>query len=252
MPDYGELQDGPSEGNLKPALEYAVELSKKEEALVTAPGEEVFSRIKLHDLQEFRKRPPRARGLRVSTLDGFLGALEEAGEVKIVVVNPTLHVVGLGSLDEEWRDRETLAEARSVTEDPACLEQWMGAESFNIMVQRDLVDDAARKALLAITGNLAESEESQTDDDGASQRVQISKGARITWQTAPNPHRLTPYRTFPELEPLPADFILRLRPGGGNWQIALFEVRRGAWKQAAIDQIVEYLDAKIDGLPVVG
>ena len=58
--------------------------------------------------------------------------------------------------------------------------------------------------------------------------------------------RLSPYRTFREIEQPESQFLLRIRTDDrGNAEVALFEADGGVWRNEARLRIAEYLKEHI-------
>lgn len=69
----------------------------------------------------------------------------------------------------------------------------------------------------------------------------------------PNPVKLRPYRTFHEVEQPASDFIFRMKSERGI-SCALFEADGGAWENAAMANIKNYLEfelADVEGFTVI-
>lgn len=82
----------------------------------------------------------------------------------------------------------------------------------------------------------------QYKDDGFSQAVTVADGiASKTDAEVPNPVSLRPYRTFHEIEQPESLFIFRMKERNGML-CAIYEADGGAWRNAAIQSIKQYLD----------
>ena len=60
----------------------------------------------------------------------------------------------------------------------------------------------------------------------------------------PDPVLLAPFRTFPEIDQVPSQFIFRMRENRGV-EMALFEADGGAWEMETIQRIKIYLESQI-------
>lgn len=74
-------------------------------------------------------------------------------------------------------------------------------------------------------------------------------------EKAPNPIRLQPYRTFPEVDQPASDYIFRLRKKDGV-EMALFKTADNRWELEAINSIKDYLEVMfaaggITGIPII-
>ena len=87
-------------------------------------------------------------------------------------------------------------------------------------------------------------------DDGVTQSVTARVGiAKLGEAELPNPIRLTPIRTFPELDQPSSLFVLRVRSGAAGSGLplaALFESDGGAWQNEAIRAACDWLHTKAE------
>lgn len=77
--------------------------------------------------------------------------------------------------------------------------------------------------------------------------------ARVEEISVPNPVFLAPFRTFREITQPLSPFVLRMKQGreGGLPTVALFEADGGKWKLDAIQFIRDYLEGKIETVPII-
>lgn len=86
-------------------------------------------------------------------------------------------------------------------------------------------------------------------DDGVSQVLTVKQGVSLAQNvTLQNPVPLKPMRTFSEVDQPESNFTLRVN---GDADVALFEADGGAWKNAAVANIKNYLESKLYGYGVV-
>jgi hypothetical protein len=91
--------------------------------------------------------------------------------------------------------------------------QFIQREEFNIALQSLFVDDGDRARVLKVIGNIKESVVGEYEDDGVSQSVVAKSGvARVAEVAVPNPVKLSPFRTFPEVAQPTSPFVLRVKP----------------------------------------
>ena len=109
-------------------------------------------------------------------------------------------------------------------------------------------DQATDKALLLkFAGTVEHGSIAEYGDDGVTQKATVRQGiASKTDAVVPNPVKLKPYRTFTEVAQPVSDFIFRMREDRGI-TCALFEADGGAWKNAAMKSIKEYLEFELEG-----
>ncbi|GBF73081.1 hypothetical protein PA598K_01366 [Paenibacillus sp. 598K] len=116
---------------------------------------------------------------------------------------------------------------------------FMDLERFNILLQSCFVVSETRDKLLAIAGNVQESNVATVGDDGIAQQVTAKTGVATMGNVVlPNPVHLKPYRTFVEITQPESRFIFRMQQGP---RAALIEADGGAWKLEAIQSIKEFL-----------
>ena len=64
----------------------------------------------------------------------------------------------------------------------------------------------------------------------------------------PNPVTLCPFRTFVEVKQPESRFVFRMRQSEGRGvECAVFEADGGAWKNAAMSNVKEYLKKELEG-----
>lgn len=126
------------------------------------------------------------------------------------------------------------------------LGSFLDLEEMNIMLKSTFVETEIRDKLIQLLGNIQEENVQTTTDDGFSQKVVAKTGiATVGNVVLPPIVKLTPFRTFIEVEQPGSEFLLRLRNGG---QAALFEADGGAWKMAARKNIKLYFEEALKDL----
>jgi hypothetical protein len=97
-----------------------------------------------------------------------------------------------------------------------------------------------------VVGNVKEENVRSIGDDGVSQSVTAKTGvATVEDVKVPNPVLLSPYRTFVEVTQPESAFVFRMKNGP---VAALFEADGGAWRNAAIDAVADYLADELSEL----
>src|SRR5690625_1470753 len=123
-------------------------------------------------------------------------------------------------------------------------EHFHDAEELIIALQSTFTKTGDRDLLLKVIGNIKEENVRNTGDTGFSQAVTIQTGvASADDVKVPNPVTLAPYRTFLEVEQPSSEFIFRMKDGPRG---AIFEADGGAWRNAAIANVREYLAKELD------
>lgn len=117
-------------------------------------------------------------------------------------------------------------------------------ENFIISLMTKFVETEGSKYALGVAAGIVEGEEAKLVDDGMSQRVVMKKGITTVAESEVTPYiNLQPFRTFREIEQPKSMFLLRLREGA---KLAVFEADGGAWKNEAIQNIVDYFEANLE------
>ena len=92
------------------------------------------------------------------------------------------------------------------------------------------------------------------DDDGIAQRVTVKRGVsghlseKVKLKAIV---KLSPYRTFREVEQPESEFLLRVQNSGDVPNVALFEADGGAWINDATENIVGYIQSLVKEIPVI-
>ena len=203
---------------------------------------------------------PRAAILEINTLTGIVDFLKSDID-RLVDDGAQVHVVSatqvdvIGKLEGRHRQRNVFlrAESDDILEKVFEFGRWYDAETFNISLQSLFADDEDRADVLKLVGNIKDETVMQAKDDGVTQGVTVKSGITLVERAeVPNPVTLIPFRTFPEIEQPPSDFILRLRPREGKLpECALFEADGGKWQLEAITRIRAFLQTKLEGVPII-
>jgi hypothetical protein len=224
------------------SLEYLVNLGRVEAFEVD--GKKFTSK------EVFAIREPKPAKLTVSTLTALVDYLkanidEKASEKLLIhVIDP--RTVALYSELREDKDRETYILCEALTPNNIKYNNFIDAESFNIMLQSSFVDSSDKSLLLKVTGCIKEDAIKSISDDGVSQAATIKTGvASVNDVKVPNPVSLAPFRTFPEIQQPVSKFIFRMKSGP---RAALYEADGGAWRNEAMGRIKEYLQGMLADL----
>lgn len=119
--------------------------------------------------------------------------------------------------------------------------QYMPMERFIIQLKTCFIETENLNRLAAMVSTITDKSEIKIEDDGFGISVSNVNGTVI--KKAEGLHinpivRLTPYRTFLELEQPESKFLLRVRECG---EMALFEADGGMWKLEVQEKISRYL-----------
>lgn len=133
-----------------------------------------------------------------------------------------------------------------------CFDRYMTQEDFLIHLQTRFFAELDFESVACLAGNVRTENDTQTADDGMSQRITIKDGvSAVTDAIIKNPFMLTPKRTFAEIDQPVSPFVFRVRKGASGPELALFEADGGAWKNLAVVRIGEWLKEKLADLPAV-
>ena len=127
----------------------------------------------------------------------------------------------------------------------------MDHESFLIALQSKFIPNDDRDLLMRFTGTVENGTVAQYGDDGVTQKATIKTGIASKGEAVvPNPVKLRPFRTFIEVEQPESAFVFRMRQDSDDGvECAIFEADGGAWKNAAMKNIKEYLQFELGDLP---
>ncbi len=235
---------------IKDALKYIVGL-----------GEAKVQDIKLPDgtMQTYSDKPlnrlskhiPRASEIGMRTLTGLVDYINSnvdtmAPKMIVQVVSP--EEVKLFSMLDEERIREELVTVKAQI---PCFnyDRFIDHETFCINVQSKFIDDpnTDKALILKFAGTVEQGSVAEYGDDGVTQKATVrtgiaSKGDAIV----PNPVKLTPFRTFIEVEQPVSEFIFRMKQERlDGISCAIFEADGGAWKNEAMKNIKHYLEYEL-------
>ncbi len=233
--------------NIKEALQYAVELSEREEKTIEVDGKQYYD-AGSHNLRELdpKKYPER---LYLTTLDSLIdyykNNINKIAEQRTMIVVDNPREVYVYTEDDELKKRTLLI---TIEADLPKLSfgQFMSADEFNIMMQSKFLNQYDRENTIDFASKLVFEDGADIEDDGVSQITTVKQGvASRAKAKAPNPVKLAPYRTFLEVKQPESDFILRLDK---NANLALFEADGGFWKIQAVRLVKEYLSENLKGI----
>ncbi|CUP51040.1 hypothetical protein [Enterocloster clostridioformis] len=228
------------------ALQYVVGL-KTAEVLDINGGKYVDKNVQRVD------KEIRASAIQMNTLTSLVDYLKAgvdsmADKMLVQVVSP-MKVIVLSMLDAD-RKREELVDVKAMIPDFE-YGRYMGNERFIIALQSKFIANDDRALLLQFAGTVKDESIAQYGDDGVTQKATIKTGiTSVGDAVVPNPVKLRPFRTFIEVEQPESAFVFRMRQAEGHGvECAIFEADGGAWKNAAMKSIKEYLQYELAELP---
>lgn len=195
----------------------------------------------------------RASAIQMNTLTSLVDYLKAgvdtmAEKMLVQVVTPT-KVRVLSMLDAD-RKREELVDVEAMIPDFE-YGRYMGNERFIIALQSKFIDNEDRALLLKFSGTVKDESIAEYGDDGVTQKATVKTGITSVGDAiVPNPVKLQPFRTFIEVTQPESAFVFRMRQADGRGvECAIFEADGGAWKNAAMKSIKEYLQNELAELP---
>ena len=195
----------------------------------------------------------RASAIQMNTLTSLVDYLKAgvdtmAEKMLVQVVTPT-KVRVLSMLDAD-RKREELVDVEAMIPDFE-YGRYMGNERFIIALQSKFIDSDDRALLLKFSGTVKDESIAEYGDDGVTQKATVKTGITSVGDAiVPNPVKLQPFRTFIEVTQPESAFVFRMRQADGRGvECAIFEADGGAWKNAAMKSIKEYLQNELAELP---
>ena len=195
-------------------------------------------------------KKPEPAALAISTLTGlaefYVNCAGDTGpEDSIIVIDGPQSVRIVSILDEEFQQRRCFLVARNELR-AFPFGTFLDVDTFIVSMLSQFVQDETTAMILQILATLQDGTVLTFDDDGASQKVTAKTGiARVGEAKVPNPVRLAPFRSFPEIVQPPSNFVLRMRSGAQMPTCALFEADGGAWRNEAIARIKAWIAGKL-------
>lgn len=236
---------------IKEALQYIIGLQK--EPYIKDINGSTYTDTDLKRINYNQKAKTLEMSTLTSLVDYIKGNIDTMAPKMIIEASSPTRVELYSQLDNE-RQREYLVEVNANI--PVFnFGEFQDKENFIIGMQAKFLDDdktddyKTDKALvLKFAGTVEAKSVAQYGDDGVTQKASIKTGiASKSDAVVPNPVALRPYRTFIEVEQPKSDFIFRMKEGkyDDGVQCALFEADGGAWKNAAVRNIKEYLENEL-------
>lgn len=223
---------------LKEAIEKIVELAHP--TVIEVDGK-TFSTDRFSEVEPDRHYP---RTIELNTLDGIVRMIEEEAAEKYadvsklyVRVSEYNRVEVFTSYDEKM-NRSNLYVSRADV--PGFREGFKDRETMLIQLRSLFMQTPDVAYMLDLLSRMSENEKVTSQDNGISQTVEVKKGVSLKEAVEVRPRvKLTPFRTFLEVEQPESEFLLRVADGG---QIGLFEADGGVWKLVAKRSIAKYLE----------
>jgi len=115
-------------------------------------------------------------------------------------------------------------------------------EQAIISLQSRYVNGGDVEYIIGLLSRISKKAEVNSEDNGVTQRVQTNKGISLKdVETVRNRVKLSPFRTFMEIEQPESEYLLRLAESNSDIIVSLTESDGGAWKLTAKANIANYL-----------
>jgi len=123
---------------------------------------------------------------------------------------------------------------------------WREYDEAMIAFRSQFIQNEGTEYILELLSKITNNNSVSSEDNGLSQTVEVRKGIGLIAKESVRPIvRLTPYRTFLEIEQPASEFLLRLDEEG---RIGLFEADGGMWKLEAKKRIASRLRYELSAL----
>lgn len=203
---------------------------------------------------------PKPEALSLNTLTGLVDFIlntfnDDDRKKLIVAIKSPVEVSVYDLLNSETMSRRKYLTAYVEKKSGMRLNDWIDHESFMISLRSLFANSGDRQTILEFASRIIQGAAVTVSDDGVSQDITSNKGisgALKENQKAPSIVKLTPYRTFREVEQPESEFIFRLKSGGEKLPYCMLaEADGGAWELKAIQKIAEFLKSKLTGITVI-
>jgi|GEM_PF-981038 len=122
-------------------------------------------------------------------------------------------------------------------------------EKAIITLQSRYVNGGDVDYIIELLARISKKAEVTTEDNGVTQKVMTNKGIALkSNETVRNRVKLSPFRTFMEIEQPESEYLLRLTERDSEILVSLIESDGGAWKLTAKKNIAEYLQENLTEL----
>lgn len=206
---------------------------------------------------------PRPAALRVATLTGFVDYVKAnhdgvALDKAVAIVKSHAEVVLATELLGDKNERSYLIGAKVDDGLKAYpFEQYLPVEAFVIAIRSMFEQTSDCERLISYVSRIKGGKTFSLDDDGIAQSATVQSGVSGALQgkeIAPIIVKLSPFRTFRDIEQIESEFLFRLKlvdADEGVIGCALFEADGGRWRNDAILSIAGYLREQIPNVTVI-
>lgn len=194
-------------------------------------------------------KEPVANTVYFKTLKGITDTLKaeishhKAPVIVSVISHDQVEVLSALNVSDRNREKPYVATAETPNLD---FDRYISNESMLIQLKSKFLQTSELLELVQLLGTIVDENSLKLMDDGFSQSVTVKKGIALKDNKVINPRiKLTPYRTFLDVEQPASEFLLRLQEGGS---VALFEADGGAWKLKARKNVAQRLSSDLADL----
>ena len=188
------------------------------------------------------------------TVNG-ISSITELIKTEIEKLNAPLFVeveaynkIGVYSTYDDRMKRQHVYEA--VSDVPRFEFGWKEHNAAMISFRSQFIQNEGVDYILDLLAKITNDNSVSTEDNGLSQQVEVRQGIALKAKQTVKPIiKLTPYRTFLEIEQPESEFLLRLDEDG---RIGLFEADGGMWKLEAKKRIALELNCRLEELITAG
>lgn len=237
---------------IREALEFVIGLTRP--TLETVDGR-IYSTQKLDLI-----RKPTAGTLEISNLGGIVDYVSSGldGD-RITEENVMIHVlspteVRLVSRLSDLEDRATYLKA-AFDEFDFEFGRYMPLENMIVGLQCAFTAQGDRDQLMLDLSQVADVREDILTDSGITQGVTRKAGVIMKENAVlKNPVTLAPRRSFPDIEQVATQFVVRVKKDAGDVggvQVALFEADGGSWKTEALERISRFFSEQLEKFHVI-
>lgn len=191
----------------------------------------------------------------LTTLQGIVDYIAEEIDAQAHDSNLTIHIES-PSMISIHTDLNSDLNRTEVVESKAILsnfrwDHYYDSDSFMVHLLSNFVPTDDLQNLVKLIGTMSIEEGVTTEDDGVTQRITAKKGVRLMGKELLPPRvKLSPIRTFIEVEQPISEFVLRVQEAGGTIECALFQADGGYWRIDAMQSIMNYLKDNLSQLEI--
>lgn len=206
-----------------------------------------------------RKVDPRydRPALVVATLSGLVAAykagIDNLGSEVCLVIKDPFNVVLMDLDVDEFGKRQTYVLAVHKEEKPFAFDTFIEPEPFLISFRTGFLFNDNAVMVQQLCSTIGAASGVAVSDDGVSQEVTVKSGTitKSTVQLPADGVALIPVRTFRDVNPVEAKFLLRMKGVRDSLpKIALFEIDP-MWKLYLVGSIRKYLEEQLPGAVII-